>query len=273
MTPVHIIVCIKPVPDPRRWSKLKLDPETMLLERSDLEPVINPLDRNALEQALVLKKAQKATITALTMAPPSAEEQLKEALATGCDQAFLLTDRAFAGADTLATARCLAAAIRKIGIFDLIFCGGYSLDGSTAQLGPQIAALLELPDLTHTLELELHKKTIKARCRRDRGQVRLECDLPALVTFDQQINQPRVPGMVGIKRAMTISITCWDRKALELEADQVGLKGSPTRMLSIFSPDRTKKGEFLKGPASQIAAELVQKLQQKHLLEPEGGRS
>jgi len=273
MTILKIIVCIKPVPDPSHWNRLKLDPETMLLERTGIPPVINALDRNALEQAILLKEKYGATISVLSMAPGSATEQLQEALALGCDQAYLLTDAAFAGADTLATARCLTAAVRKIGKFDLIFCGAYSLDGSTAQLGPQIAELLEIPDLTHTVALELNKKTVRVSCKRDQGFISFEADVPVLVTFDKEINRPRIPGMVGIKRAMTIPVVKWSMTDLDLKQADIGLPGSPTRMLSISAPDRTKKGEILKGPAHEVVRELLTKLRQKKILVGEGERS
>ena len=200
---MNIVVCMKPVPDPRRWGKLKLDPRTMLLRRDEVPAVINPLDRNAIEQAVALRAEGPGTITVVSMAPREAEEQLAEALAMGCDRAVLLADPAFAGADSLATARCLAAAIRRVGDVDLVFCGSYSLDGSTSQVGPQIAELLDMPDLTHVTALALEGATLRARSATEGGETVYDCDLPALVTFDKEVNVPRLPSMTGIMSAAT----------------------------------------------------------------------
>jgi electron transfer flavoprotein beta subunit len=293
---LHIVVCIKPVPDPARWEKLNLDPETMLLNRSEVSAVINALDLNALEQALVIKEDIKSpgrkavretvrrlgnetarggsgvTISVLTMAPPAAEEQLREALAMGCDRGYLLSDRAFAGADTLATARCLAAAIKKIdqiggidttdktGGVDLVFCGGYSADGSTAQVGPQIAELLAIPDLTHVVSLEMVGDTaaiLRAACKVEEGTLLAECDLPALVTFDREANRPRLPDMPGIRRARDLPVVTWTAADLGLDREAVGLKGSPTQMLNVYTQSQGRKGEILSDGPGEMAGTLV----------------
>lgn len=257
---MNIVVCMKPVPDPRRWGKLKLDPRTMLLRRAEVPAVINPLDRNAIEQAVALRTAAGGTVTVVSMAPREAEEQMAEALAMGCDRAYLLSDPAFAGADSLATARCLAAAIRHIGSVDLVFCGSYSLDGSTSQVGPQLAELLDMPDLTHVTALSLDGATLGARCATEGGETAYECDLPALVTFDKEVNVPRLPSMTGIMRAAAAGVTCWTAADLGLSPDDVGLSGSPTQMLNIFTPPSARKGEMLEGSPNQVAAALVAKL-------------
>ena len=260
---LKMIVCIKSVPDPNRWDKLKLDPETMLLCREEIPAVINPLDRNAIEQAVVLKKKFGGKISVLTMAPPEAEEQLQEALALGCDEAYLLTDRAFAGADTLATARCIKAAIEKIGKFDLIFCGGYSLDGSTSQVGPQIAELLGIPDLTHVFKLETDKGVLRVHCRLETGYAVYETDLPALITLAKESNVPQIADMIGIRKAMEKSITVWKIKDLHVDPTEVGLKGSPTQMLNIFTPTVGRKGEILKGSSNEVVMDLISRLRKE----------
>jgi electron transfer flavoprotein beta subunit len=257
----HIVVCIKPVPDPARWDKLELDPDTMLLNRNEVPAVINALDLNALEQALAIKETSGARISVLTMAPAAAaEDELRHALAMGCDLAYIASDRAFAGADTLATARCLAAAIAKIGGADLVFCGSYSVDGSTAQVGPQIAELLGIPDLTHVVSLELARHGLRAACKVEEGTLVAECDLPALVTFDREANRPRLPTMPGIRRARAIAVTSWNAIDLGLDPDSVGLKGSPTQMLNVFTQSQGRKGEVLSGSAAEMADTLVAKL-------------
>ncbi|MEW6441407.1 MAG: electron transfer flavoprotein subunit beta/FixA family protein [bacterium] len=266
MQKLDILVCIKPVPDPKRWDKLKLDPETMLLARSEVPPVLNPLDRNALEQAVMFKTASGGTVTLLTMAPPAAEEQLMEALAMGCDRAVLLTDRAFAGADTLATARTLAAAIRKIGRYDLIFCGGYSLDGSTAQVGPQVAELLGIPDLTLATRVEIRGDGLRVACKVDDGQVVYEVDLPALVSFAQEANKPRLPSMVGLKKAAEAEIVKWTARDLGLDPAEVGLRGSPTQMQNVFKAPVGRKGEMLQGTPDELAQALLAKIKSERVL-------
>ena len=266
MRPLDIVVCIKPVPDPKHWNKLSLDPETMLLKRGVIPAVINPLDRHAIEQAASIRAEAGGTISVVAMAPPDAEEQLAEALAMGCDRAFLLSDPAFAGADTLATARTLTAAIRKIGRFDLVFCGAHSADGSTSQVGPQVAELLAIPDLTRTIRLTLGDDGLEATCEVDDGQVTYACDLPALVTFDREANVPRLPTMTGIMKAAESGIVRWGASDLNLDAAVVGLKGSPTQMLNVFKPPVGRKGEILQGPPHETAGKLIGKLRAERIL-------
>jgi len=264
---MRIIVCVKPVPDPSRFDKLRLDPETLLLRRDEVPPVINPLDRNALEAAFELKARFKGAVTALTMAAPNAEEQLREALALGCDRACLLTDPAFAGADTLATARCLRAAMRKLGAFDLVLCGGHSADGSTGQVGPQLAELLGIPDITHVLRVSVSGRRLRAHCRLEGGQAVCETTLPALITLDHEANAPGLTPMTGLRGALKKKIACWSAKDLGLDAKTVGLAGSPTRMLNIFTPPSRRKGEILQGSASEVASDLIGRLRRDALID------
>lgn len=263
---LNIIVCMKPVPDPKRWNRLKLDPETMLLLRGEVPAVINPLDRNAIEQALLLREKHGGLVTLLTMAPAAADEQVGEALAMGCDRACLLADRAFAGADTLATARVLAAAIRRLGAFDLVCCGAYSADGSTAQVGPQLAELLGVPDLPHAVALEVRGTVVRARCEVDAGETVYEADLPAVATFARGANAPRLPSMRGIMRASQASVEQWTAADLGLGDELVGLKGSPTQMLNVFTPPSRRKGEMLQGTPNEVASRLLERLARERLV-------
>ncbi|MFB3854630.1 MAG: electron transfer flavoprotein subunit beta [Vicinamibacterales bacterium] len=260
MPPLEIVVCIKPVPDPKRWKKLELDPETMLLRRTAIPAVMNQLDRNAVEQAVLLKESRGATISVLTMAPASADEQLLEAIAMGCDRAYLVSDKAAAGADTLATARVLSAAIRRIGSFDLVFCGAYSQDGSTSSVGPQVAELLGLPELTYAVGLDVEGSVVRAQCKVENGEATYEAGLPALVTFDREANVPRPPTMTGIMRAKQAEIVCWTTADLGLRPETVGLAGSPTQMLNVFKPAVGRKGEMLQGSPNDVVAALVSRL-------------
>ncbi len=267
MNSLHIVVCMKPVPDPKRWGKLKLDPETLLLRRVEVPAVINPLDRNAIEQALVLREAHAGSVTVLSMAPPDAEDQLSEALAMGCDRACLLADRAFAGADTLATARVLAAAIEKVGDVDLVLCGAYSADGSTAQVGPQIAELLGVPDFPQAVALEVRGAIVRARCVHEDAETVYEADLPVVATLRREANTPRPPSMRGIMRAAQVGVERWTARDLGLAEELVGLKGSPTQMLNVFTPPSGRKGEMLQGAPAEVAARLIDRLRSQRVIE------
>jgi electron transfer flavoprotein beta subunit len=257
---LHIIVCIKPVPDPRKWGKLKLDPQTLLLRRGDVPAVINPLDRQAIEQALALREAEGGAVTLVSMAPPEGDEQLVEAMAMGADRACLLTDRAFAGADSLATATVLAAAVRKLAPWDLVFCGAYSADGSTAQVGPQLAELLGVPDLTHVVAFETRGGMVRARSETEDGYTVYETELPAVATFSREANVPRLPSMRGIMQAARAGVERWTAADLGLAENTVGLAGSPTQMLNVFSPPSARKGEMLQGTPNEVAARLLERL-------------
>jgi electron transfer flavoprotein alpha/beta subunit len=263
---LSIVVCVKPVPDPKKWGKLKLDPGTLLLRRGDVPAVVNPLDRNAIEQALALREAHGGDVTVVTMAPPEAEEQVSEALAMGCDRACLLSDRAFAGADTLATARVLAAAIRKLPAFDLVFFGAYSADGSTAQVGPQVAEMLAVPDLVRVVALEVRGDVVRARCEAEDGETVYETDLPALATFSREANVPRLPTMRGIMQAAKVGVERWTAADLGLDEEAIGLKGSPTQMLNVFTPPSGRKGEILQGTPDEAAARLIERLRGDRLI-------
>ncbi|MGE5360967.1 MAG: electron transfer flavoprotein subunit beta/FixA family protein [Bacteroidales bacterium] len=262
---LHIIVCIKPVPDPRKWGKLKLDPETLLLRRGDVPAVINPLDRQAVEQAIAIRETEGGRVTLVSMAPPDADEQVIEAMAMGADRACLLTDRAFAGADTLATARVLAAAVRKLEPWDLVFCGAYSADGSTAQVGPQLAELLGVPDLTHVVGFEVRGRLVRAKSETEDGYALYEAELPALATFSREANAPRLPSMRGIMQAARAGVERWTTADLELDRATVGLAGSPTQMLNVFTPPSARKGEMLQGTPNEVAARLLERLRADRL--------
>lgn len=264
----HSIVCIKPVPDPSQFDKLRLDPETMMLVRSDVPQVINPVDRLAIAAAVNLKKRFRGIISVLTMAPSNASEQLHEALALGCDKAYLLSDKAFAGADTLATARVLAAAIRKLGRFNLILTGCYSADGSTGQVGPQLAELLGLPELTHVTNLQIRRGKLRADCRLENGLSVQETSLPALITLDQQAGvAAHVSSPIrGLQNALQKKISVLSASDLGLNSKDVGLSGSPTRMFNIFTPSSGRKGEILQGQANEVVTQLLEKLRKEQRL-------
>lgn len=257
----EIIVCIKPVPDPKHWKALSLDERTKTLRREGIPVVINPLDKNALEEGLKIREEQGGKVTVLSMAPPSAGSVLREALAMGADRAILLTDPAFAGGDTLATARVMASAIRKTGSFDLILCGQESLDGSTAQVGPQLAALLGIAGLSRVDRLEWRGGgACRINCRTDRGSLLLDAALPFLAGVTKEINTPRYTTFLGILDAEKKEIQSWGREDLGFNEGEVGLQGSPTQMADLVIPDVKRCAERLRGEPDEIAEMIVDRL-------------
>jgi len=255
---VHIIVTIKQVPE---TDKVKMDPETGTMVRSGLESIVNPLDLYAIEEALVLKERFGARITVLSMGPPDAERALREALSMGCDEAVLLTDRVFAGSDTWATSRVLAQAVKKIGAFDIILAGERATDGDTGQVGPALAAWLEIPVISYASGLELFADSISAGAEKDsvsaapsnvrarrlteEGYQILETEMPCLITVVKEIASPRLPTLRGKKFARSAQVLRWGARELGLGTEDAGLPGSPTRVTKIFYPKVSRDGERL----------------------------
>jgi electron transfer flavoprotein beta subunit len=262
---MKIIVCIKQVPE---TGEVKINPETNTLIREGVASIINPFDMYAIEEAIRLKEKFGGETVVITMGPPQAEGALKEALSMGIDQAILLSDRVFAGSDTWATSLVLAKAIEKIGIFDLIICGKQASDGDTAQVGPGIATHLSLPQSTYIRKIEnidLEKKSIRLERLLEDGYEILEVALPALLTVVKEINEPRLPSLKGKMRARSQSVVTWTHKDLEIKDESVGLKGSPTQVVRIFTPPPREKGMVLEGEPEVVADKLVEELK-KHLI-------
>ncbi len=262
---MDIVVCIKQVPEATEigWS-----PTTGTLIREGVGGILNPNDKNALEAALQLREEHGGLITALSMGPPQAEEALREALSMGIDKAILLSDPLFAGADTFATSYTLGMALKKIARFDLILCGRESLDAMTAQVGPQLAELLDLPQLTCATEITTNGGSVKIKQRLEHDLRVLETSFPALITVEREINQPRTPPMDTIMEAYTEKeVLLWGAEDLGGDKEKLGLKGSPTQSRKIYSKE-VKKGNvnMLEGKPDKIARELIQILEQKGLL-------
>ncbi len=236
---MHAIVCIKSVPG---TTEVRINPETNTLMRGEVESVINPFDTYAIEEALRLKEAHSGKVTVITMGPPQAEKELKEAMAMGCDEAVLLSAREFAGADTWATAYTLAQAIRKLGDYDLILCGKQAIDGDTGQVGPGIANQLGIPQLTYVFKIrsfDLAGRSIEVERLLEEGREITCTPLPALVTVVKDINQPRYPTFQGIRRARKATIPVWTPSDLgNVEARYLGLDGSPTKVVRVFTPPK-----------------------------------
>ena len=252
---------MKPVPDPREWHRLRMDPETKTLIREGIPSIMNPLDKHALEAALQIKDVLGTEVVLLSMAPPFGVSILREALGMGADSAVLLTDRAYAGSDTLVTAKILSEGVRKVGYFDLIFCGNSTLDGSTAQVPSQVAEFLGIPSVMHVCRLELKEKDVLEVTQRiERGFVRLEGELPLLVSFTREVNKPRLVSFMGILEAEKKEISVWSNKELGLDVSGLGLSGSPTKMADMLLRKKQRRGERLEGDPDQVAETLAEKI-------------
>jgi electron transfer flavoprotein beta subunit len=274
----HSVVCIKQVPD---TTQVRIDPETGSLVRKGIPSVINPFDLFAVEAALRLRDEHGGTVTALCMGPPQAEEALRKVLGYGVDRAVLVTDRAFAGADTLATTYTLAAAIRKIAgarndqkaagneggeagprdaagePVDLVFCGKQSIDGDTGQVGPGLARRLGFSQLTYVcslLQIDPEKRKLRAWRQREDGRELLEADLPVAVTITEACNRIRYASLPDLLAAADKKIDTWCADDLDAERGRLGLKGSPTRVNRIFAPPVRQRGETIGEPGTEPAA-------------------
>ncbi len=253
---MHIIVSIKQVPGS---TEVKIDPETFTLIRSGVESIINPFDTYAIEEAVRVKErlGSDSTVTVMTMGPPQAAEALREAISLGCDRGILISDRAFAGADTLATSYTMARAIEKLGAFELIICGKQAMDGDTAQVGPGIAEKLRLPFITFVSKIEeLEGKRIKVQRLLEEDHEVIECRLPALITVVKEINEPRIASLKGRMRARKAEIEIWTAKDIEAMESRIGLTGSPTKVIKVFAPEQRGKGEMVEGEVSDQVKKL-----------------
>ena len=255
---MNIIVCIKQVPD---TTNVRIDPETNTLVRSGVQSIVNPFDMYAIEEGVRLKEKFGGSVTVVTMGPPQAEEALREAISLGADEAVLVSDRAFAGSDTWATSYTLSRAIQKIGKFDIIICGKQAIDGDTAQVGPGIAAFLDMPQITFVKKIEDIKDSfMRAERMTEEGYDIVESPLPCLITVVKEINEPRLPSLKGKLRAKKAEIRKLEAKDLDADPDLLGLKGSPTKVVKIFTPSPRKGGQILEGEVKDISEKLVELL-------------
>ena len=257
---MNAVVLIKQVPNA---AKVKIDPKTGSLIRAGVESMINPDDRRALEAAVRLReKSGGGSVVALTMGPPQAVDVLTEAMALGADRAMLLTDPLFAGADTWATSTTLAKAIEHIGDYDLILAGRQAVDGDTAQIGPQVAEALDIPQATCVQKLDFVDGRLQAVRRIEGGVEVLELEPPCLLTVTAELNVPRLPDVGRLLAACgpAAPITTANAADLGLTADRVGLAGSLTRVVKTFSPRQARKGEQLRGGPADMADQLLDRL-------------
>ena len=256
---MKIIVCVKQVPDAK---DVRLDPKTNTLSREGVESIMNPYDRHALEEAVRLKEEYGGTVTVITMGPPQAETTLRDAVSCGADEAALVSDRAFAGADTWATTYTLAMAIKKIGDFDLILCGKQAIDGDTAQVGPGLAQRLDIPFVAYARKIATYADNmLRLERLMDDGYDEVEVALPALLTVVKEINDPRIPSLKGKMKAKKISILTLTAEDIEADPNSLGLKGSTTQVVRIFSPEPRGDRMIFSGSAEEQVDQLVSKIE------------
>lgn len=263
---MNIIVLVKQVPD---TTDVKLDPKTGNLIREGIDSIINPDDRHALEAAILLKESTGGKVTVLSMGPPQAIDAVSEALGMGADKGVLLSDRAFAGADTWATSTTLGKALKKIGDYDLIICGRQAIDGDTAQIGPQVAEFLGIPQVSYVCGIEeVGERSMVVKRRLEDGYERLECSLPALLTVIGEMNAPRyatVGGLISACREKA-PIKVWNAADIGMQVSEVGLEGSLTHVIKTFSPKFQRQGETLEGDTATKVSSLMGKLKENRLL-------
>jgi len=241
---VDILVAIKQVPD---TDKVRMDPETGTMVREGVDSIVNPLDLYAIELAIRLREKHGGKVTAFTMGPPSADKALREAIAMGCDAGILLTDKAFAGSDTWATSYVLSRAVLKMGRYDLVLAGERATDGDTGQVGPCLAAWLDIPVLTYVGSIESSgEKGIVARRLVEEGYQRVRVGLPCLLTVVKEIASPRLPTLRGKKFARQSELAVHGAADLEADPACLGLRGSPTKVSRIFYPKATRGGLMVK---------------------------
>jgi electron transfer flavoprotein beta subunit len=271
---MHIIIPIKQVPE---TSKVKMDPETGTMIREGVESIINPLDLYAIETGIQLAESRGGRTTVLSMGPAKAEEALREAVAMGCDGGVLLSNRAFAGSDTWATSCALSKAISRIGPYDLILCGERATDGDTGQVGPGIAAWLDIPVATYVSGIiEWRGSSAVVKRLVEDGYETLEIETPCLLTVVKEIAYPRMPTLRGKQRARKVAIPVWGPDEIGAAPDSIGLKGSPTRVVKIESPRVARDGDIRapKDPADLEKAVdgIVAYLEKLDLLDREGAK-
>ena len=260
---MNIVVCIKQVPN---TNEVKLDPVTGTLIRDGVPSIINPDDKAGLEAALRLKDQFGAHVTVITMGPPQADTALREALAMGADEAVLITDRAFGGADTLATSTTIAAGIKKLP-YDLIITGRQAIDGDTAQVGPQIAEHLNIPNVSYAEDIKVEGDTvIVKRQYEDRYHV-VKVKMPCLITALSELNQPRYMTPGGIFDAYREKkVTVWTVNDIEVDRDRIGLKGSPTRVFKSFPKSLKAAGTVVQLDPEDSAEYMLERLREKFII-------
>lgn len=264
---MKIAVMVKQVPD---TDEVKMDPETGTMVRDGVDGIINPLDLNALQAALDIKNSHETedvSVTVFSMGPPQAEEALREAVSLGCDEAYLLSDRGFAGSDTWSTARVLSTFLKLKGGYDIILAGEKATDGETGQVGPEVASMLGIPFSTYVSYVERSEDSVIVERTVEAGFQRQKLPFPCLLTVLRDLNDPVMPTLSGKKRGRRINIECLDLKDLEMKDEDTGLKGSPTRVVRIERPKVSRDTRFFSGSSiDEGIEEILNLLKQKALI-------
>ena len=260
---MNIVVCMKQVPG---TTQVKINPETNSLVREGIENIINPFDTYALEEGVRLREKYGGKVTVVCMGPPQAESALREAISLGADDVILLSDRAFAVADTWATACTLSAAMKKLASYDIIICGRQTIDGDTGQVGPELAEMLEVPFVAYVSNIEEIKESyLRVRRMVEEGHEIIETSLPAVITVAKEINVPRLPSLRGIMKSKKAAVTTWTIADLDVSPDMVGLAGSSTQVIKIFFPQRVHRAEILEGDLDTQVDTLIDRLKGANL--------
>ncbi len=262
---MKIVVCVKQVPD---TNEVKIDEKKGTLIREGVPSIINPEDKIAIEEAVRLKEEFGGEVTVISMGPPQAKDALVEAYAMGADKAILLSDKAFAGSDTWATAYTLSQAIKETGQFDLIFCGRQAIDGDTAQVGPQVAENLSIPQITYVKGVDIEDDEIIAKRQLEDGYSVIKTKLPALLTVIDGLNEPRYPSIKRIIDAYNKedTIQTWTVEDFEVDKDKLGLDASPTQVYDTFVPTRDHEPEILEGDVEEKVEKLIKKLKEEKVV-------
>ena len=266
---MKIIVCVKQVPDTS--GKVAVNPDGTL-DRASMQTITNPDDLNAVEAALKLKDETGCEVVVVTMGPPPAEGMLREILARGADKAVLVSGREFGGSDTYATSQILAAAVNRIGVEkdDIVMCGRQAIDGDTAQVGPQIAEKLGLPQVSYAADITKDGDTITVKRMLEDGYMTIKVQTPCLVTCIKELNEPRYMSVGGIFEAYSKPMEVFDYNALKddplIDATTIGLKGSPTNILTSFTPPQKGAGMRLEGDGKETCDQLAAILAKKHII-------
>ena len=259
---MKIVVCIKQVPD---TTVVKIDPKTGTLIREGVPSIINPEDKNALEEALRLKDEHGAHVTVITMGPPQAKDALRESLAMGADEAILITDRAFAGADTLATSEALAGAIRKLP-YDIILGGRQAIDGDTAQVGPEIAEHLGIPQVTYVQDVKVEGNKVTVNRALENGHEIIEVQTPVLLTAIKELNEPRYMNARDIYESANKEIQIWTADDIDVDKSKLGLSGSPTKVKKSMTKEVKGQGEIVNMAPKDAVEHVLAKLKEKHYI-------
>jgi len=261
---MNIVVCLKQVPG---TAKVRIDPQTNTLIRQGIENIINPFDTYAVEEGVRMKERYGGKVTVISMGPPQAEEALREAISLGVDEAILLSDSAFAGADTWATSYTLARAIDKLGQYDLVVCGRQTLDGDTGQVAPELAEMLGIPFVAYVSQIEeADDKSMRVRRMVEDGYEIVETPLPAVISVVKEINVPRLPSLRRLAKAKSAVIPVWTAEELGVDKNKVGLAGSFTRVIKVFFPQRVRQGEMLQGELASQVDSLIDRLRDTKLI-------